>query len=118
MARSIFRGRYEDLAQNVAEISKYPSATGPYNVLLRQLYSKIELLLLDIEENRLSDRSNDGTDDFLGSIESESDFLKRKLDLIPIDRKAPWWKWIDIIFRTIGMLSVDIYLIYVIWHIQ
>ena len=112
MPMSAFIGRYEDLAQKVEEITKNPSATGPHNVLLRQLYSKLELLLLDIEENKLSGISTDSNDEFFSHIEGKSDLLKARLNLIPIDRKAPWWKWIDIVFRTIGNTLYSFFVIH------
>lgn len=108
MSRSIFIGRYEDLARKVEETTKNPSATGPYNVLLRQLYSRLELLQLDIEESKVSGITTDIDDEFFADMEGKSDVLRSRLNLLPIDRKAPWWKWIDITFRTIGKTMIMI----------
>lgn len=102
MAREAFVARYEILAKNVEEISKNPLASGPLNVALRNLYSRVELLLLDIEENRLSGMNDDVDGEFLAVMEAKFDAMKFRLNLVPIERKAHWWKWLDITFRTIG----------------
>lgn len=84
-----------------------PSPTGPYNVVLRQLYSKLELLLLDVEEASISDASKDISKEFYNSFEMKVDALKARLDLVPIKRKAHWWRWIDIVFRFVGKQHFD-----------
>ena len=99
MGRADFFTRYDILADNVEEISKNVSATGSFNVTLRQLHSKVELLLLDIEEDRITGLNKDVNEDFLTLMNSKFDALKNRLNLVPIERKAHWWKWLDIMFR-------------------
>ena len=106
MGRADFVTRYDILADNVEEISKNVSATGSFNVTLRQLHSKVELLLLDIEEDRITGLNKDVNEDFLTLMNSKFDALKNRLNLVPIERKAHWWKWLDIMFRTVGEYEV------------
>lgn len=102
MAASAFLERYDELSKKVEGTTKMPTPTGPYNVMLRQLYSKLELLLLDVEEASICDTSKDVSKEFYSSFEVKVDALKARLDLVPIKRKAHWWRWIDIIFRFVG----------------
>ena len=102
MAKASFVARYDILANNVEENLRNFSATGSYNVILRQLYSKVELLLLDIEEDTIAGLNSDVNVDFLTMMNSKFDALRNRLNLVPIERKAYWWKWLDIIFRTFG----------------
>jgi hypothetical protein len=59
MAKSQFLSIFRGLTGKVDEVTKNASATGPHNIHLRQLYSKLELLLLDIEESMIATKSND-----------------------------------------------------------
>ena len=102
MVRSVFLGRYEDLAGRIEEISKKPLPTGPHNLALRHLHSRVELLQLDIEESKLSGAAADIDNDFVSAMENKFDSLKSRLNLVPIERTSSWWKWPDIAFRTIG----------------
>ena len=102
MARSGFVGRYEDLAERVEDIAKKPSPTGPHNVALRHLHSRVELLQLDIEESKLSGVAADIDNEFVNSMAMKFESLKSRLNLVPIERSATWWKWLDIVFRTVG----------------
>jgi hypothetical protein len=108
MAASAFLERYDELSKTVEDTTKMPSPTGPYNVVLRQLYSKLELLLLDVEEASICDASKDISKEFYCSFEMKIDAVKARLDLVPIKRKAQWWRWIDITFRFIGKQHINI----------
>jgi hypothetical protein len=108
MAASAFLERYDELSKTVEDTTKMPSPTGPYNVVLRQLYSKLELLLLDVEEASICDSSKDISKEFYSSFEMKIDALKARLDLVPIKRKAQWWRWIDITFRFVGKQHIKI----------
>jgi 3-deoxy-D-arabino-heptulosonate 7-phosphate (DAHP) synthase class II len=59
MAKSQFLSIFRGLTGEVDEVTKNASATGPHNVHLRQLYSKLELLLLDMEESMIAANSKD-----------------------------------------------------------
>ena len=82
------------------------------NLLRRKLYSEVELVRLDYEELLVSTKiastssSNNNNNKTTHEIINEDlDMLGSKLRLVPIKRKAVWWKWIDIIFRFIGVCA-------------
>lgn len=105
MSAVSFLEQYEDLAERVEEVSKNPQATGPQNLLLRQTYSKLELLLLDVEESNISLVAKDVDEEFYLKMEKNLDNLRERLDLVPIKRRFKWWRWIDISFRFVGKIT-------------
>lgn len=105
MSAVSFLEQYEDLAERVEEVSKSPQPTGPHNLLLRQIYSKLELLLLDVEETNISLVVRDVDEEFYRKMEKNLDNLRERLDLVPIKRRFKWWKWIDISFRFVGKIA-------------
>lgn len=104
MSAESFLELYEDLAERVGEVSRNPKPTGPHNLVLRQLYSKLELLLLDVEEKHLTLLSKDVDEEFYRKMEKNLDSLRERLDLVPIKRRFQWWRWIDISFRFVGRI--------------
>lgn len=105
MSAVSFLEQYEDLAERVEEVSKIPQPTGPHNLLLRQIYSKLELLLLDVEETNISLVVKDVDEEFYRKMEKNLDNLRERLDLVPIKRRFKWWRWIDISFRFVGEIT-------------
>jgi hypothetical protein len=105
MSAVSFLEQYEDLAERVEEVSKSPQPTGPHNLLLRQIYSKLELLLLDIEETNITLVAKDVDEEFYRKMEKNLDNLRERLDLVPIKRRFKWWRWIDISFRFVGRIT-------------
>jgi hypothetical protein len=59
MAKAQFLNIFRGLTREVDEVTVNASATGPHNIHLRQLYSKLELLLLDMEESMIEANSKD-----------------------------------------------------------
>ena len=102
MSAKLYLEQYEDLLEKVTEICKNQSPTGSHNLILRQIYSKLELLLLDVEEKYLTPIVKDVDDEFYRKMEKNLDSLRERLDLVPIKRKVKWWRWIDISFRFVG----------------
>ena len=105
MAASSFLRNYDDLALEVEESTRDPLPIGPYNVVLRQLYSRVELLMLDVEEAKISCSSKDVDSAFVVEMERKLDSLRARLDLVPVKRRSHWWKWIDISFRFVGKIE-------------
>mmetsp|Transcript_31905 Transcript_31905/g.30418 ORF Transcript_31905/g.30418 Transcript_31905/m.30418 type:complete len:375 (-) Transcript_31905:68-1192(-) len=108
MAKSQFLSIFRGLTGEVDEVTKNASATGPHNIHLRQLYSKLELLLLDIEESMIASKSNDSDtvdEKFFTMMQDDLKSLENRLNLLPIERRTSWWRWIDITFRTIGVTT-------------
>ena len=107
MSAECFLEQYQDLAERIGEVSRNPKPTGPHNLLLRQLYSKLELLLLDVEEKYLTLLSKDVDEEFYRKMEKNLDSLRERLDLVPIKRRFQWWRWIDISFRFVGKINLS-----------
>ena len=101
--QALMESRFAVLAEEEMELQKHRAPTGNYNILLRQLYSRVELLLIEIEQS-----TDDGMEIdplFEIGIQNKCNILMKNLNLIPIKRPSRWWKWIDLTFRGCGKLQ-------------
>ena len=99
----------EALTRFTAEVSKLSNererGTGPHNIALRQLYSRIELFLLDLHEGKFAGFTGKIDDDLLNSTEAKCNDLKDALHLVPIHRPYRLWDWVDLVYRFTGVCA-------------
>jgi hypothetical protein len=72
---------------------------------LRQLYSRIELFLLDLHEGKFAGFTGKIDDDLLNSTEAKCNDLKDALHLVPIHRPYRLWDWVDLVYRFTGVCA-------------
>jgi hypothetical protein len=100
---TIIRERLSILQNEVTSLLDRKVPTGEYNVSLRQLYSRIELLALDIEEKKFdSEGGIELSESLVVEVAAKCEELKKNLSLIAIKRPWKWWSIIDFSYRFIG----------------
>ncbi len=87
---------------NIKETSKEPKTASEFtNARRKELYSKLELVLLEYEsDSTVCDGEGGLLDQSLGS---RVETLRKSLKLQSIKRPRRWWYWIDIIYRFCGV---------------
>lgn len=108
-AISLVSAKLAEFEAAVEKLTNEREATGKYNVELRQLYSRIELFLLDLQEDKMGGSYGmvtlKITEDVYDQANVKCSILKESLSLIPIQRPRYWWHFLDMVFRTIGVCA-------------
>jgi len=97
----------KEVAENSARDSNLPSSTAARgassmtNERRKQLYSQLELALLDHElDNTVCDGEGGVLD---AALADRIAAIRKSLKLQPIKRPRRWWYWLDVIYRFCGV---------------
>ena len=85
-----------------AEIDEALSNEGCTNAKRRELYGKLELMLMDHEESLTTEEERKVWQEDK-DMQAQIEEVYTKLRLKPVDRGFRFWYWIDIIYRFIGV---------------